>query len=127
VAGTWNLPGGRVEPGEPLVDAMQREIQEEAGLAVELKGLLFVDQVIADGGESESRMRFVFAGTPRDPRALTPKAFADEHSLCARWFARGELSMLRMRNPYALEMVERAERQPVLLPIESLRARYGDL
>ena len=30
--GKWSLPGGRVEPGEPLAAAVERELLEETGL-----------------------------------------------------------------------------------------------
>jgi 8-oxo-dGTP diphosphatase len=33
-AGLWSLPGGRVEPGEPDAQAVQREVLEETGLTV---------------------------------------------------------------------------------------------
>jgi 8-oxo-dGTP diphosphatase len=32
--GLWSIPGGRVEPGERLVDAVVREVAEETALAV---------------------------------------------------------------------------------------------
>lgn len=44
--GFWSLPGGHVEPGEPVRAAALREVREEAGVVAELAGLLDVHDVI---------------------------------------------------------------------------------
>ncbi len=40
--GSWSLPGGLVELGENLQAAVQRELQEETGLAVKVSGITAV-------------------------------------------------------------------------------------
>ncbi len=47
-AGYWSIPGGRVENGETLEEAVKREMLEECGVEVEVGDVVCVAEVIRD-------------------------------------------------------------------------------
>ena len=46
--GLWSVPGGRLEHGEYITDAVAREVKEETGLDVDVGELLGVFEVVGD-------------------------------------------------------------------------------
>jgi ADP-ribose pyrophosphatase YjhB (NUDIX family) len=46
--GQWSLPGGRVEPGEGLAAAVERELFEETGLVVRAGPLVEVVEILGE-------------------------------------------------------------------------------
>lgn len=119
----WNLPGGRLEPGESLQDAARREVLEEAGIEVELTGLLAVDQRVMEPGSGPDRLRIVFVADAVDGPL---KQSEDEHSLRAAWFELAELERLRLRTPFVQRMARLAAARPALLPLSSVDLMTAD-
>ena len=66
--GRWEFPGGTVEFGEKLADAIKREMLEEYGLKMELTGVLGAfDHILAAPKEHWVSITFIgrhVAGTP---------------------------------------------------------------
>lgn len=84
LAGRWELPGGRVEPGEGESDAVVRECREELGAAVRPTGRLGTDLPI-EAGVLRVHVAELQPGSP-EPRAL-------EHA-AVRWVGTDEVGEL---------------------------------
>jgi len=80
----WEYPGGMVEPGESLHDALVREIQEESGVKVETIGFVGVcKNVQKDVVNLDFVCRYVSG-------ELTPS----EESIEVRWVKKEDISKL---------------------------------
>jgi phosphatase NudJ len=109
----WYLPAGRVEPGESFAMAAVRETREEAGIDVELEGILKVQH-----NPERDRFRVFFLARPKDD--ALPKSVADEHSLEARWFTVDELTGVPLRGDEVEEWMRYVLDNPVVAPLSIL-------
>lgn len=96
LAGLWEFPGGKIEPGESPADAAVRECREEVGIEVESAELLEVTDFEYD--DRTVRLHFYRCV----PLAVDPEAMAADE---VRWASREELADLEF--PPANERVVR--------------------
>ena len=92
--GEWSLPGGVLECGETLRDAVVREAHEETGLTVETGEMLGIyERVIRDDAR---RVRYHYVLIDFLCRAVGGDLKAGSDAADVRWFTREELPALNL-------------------------------
>ena len=94
-AGTWSVPGGRVEHGETLHEAVVREVAEETGLSVVVDGFLdWVERIGATREDQDEHFVILdFAVTPLDPEQAIQ---AGDDAAEVAWVSLADLSDYRL-------------------------------
>lgn len=107
MADTWTLPGGRVELGETLVEAVTREIAEETTLTIRVKGLAGYREVILDEAVAGRGRHFVIL--PFAAEWVSGEVHLNEELGDFRWCHIFEIADLPT-TPGLLEILQQAER-----------------
>ncbi len=92
--GEWSLPGGVLECGETLRQAVVREAGEETGLVVETGEMLGVYERVIRGDEGRVRYHYVLIDFLCRPVGGDLQAGSDAAEV--RWFKRDELPALNL-------------------------------
>jgi 8-oxo-dGTP diphosphatase len=84
LAGTWEFPGGKCEPGESLIECLQRELVEELGVASHIGAEIFTTEHAYT--ERTVRLHFFETTLQGDPTPLIGQQM--------RWVHRSDLRTL---------------------------------
>ena len=97
--GEWSVPGGVLELGETLHEAVRREVLEEAGLRVEPGPVLEVfDSIFRD---AEGRTQYHYVLVDYLCSVISGEACAGSDVSEARWVQEQELAGLELRESIA--------------------------
>jgi ADP-ribose pyrophosphatase YjhB (NUDIX family) len=98
----WCLPGGKVDEGELAAEAAVRELREEAGIDVEVGGVVWLQ----DRPEAD-RMELIFAGRVLSGASVARPPHDDKHLVTVAWRPLSELAREDFRPASLLEAIRR--------------------
>ena len=108
--GKWSIPGGLVDLGERLEDAVVREVHEECGIAIKPLGLCGVIDRVTFGettGAAGARVRYHYVIIDYAAAVVGGEMRAGSDAAEARWVRLAELHRYETTDGLAA-MIERA-------------------
>lgn len=108
--GRWMVPGGRLEWGETLEEAVLREVREEAGIAIEIETFVEIIEAITPGPDGFHYVIMDYAA-----RAVSGVLVAASDALDAVWAPVESLDGFDL-TPELVSVIEKARRATGRLP-----------
>ncbi|MEM3437423.1 MAG: NUDIX hydrolase [Nitrososphaerales archaeon] len=92
--GKWSLPGGLVNLGEKISDAIKREVEEEVGLKVDVIKIVDVFDSIEYDDKGKVRFHYVIVGFM--VKVIEGKVRSSKEASQVKWFKADELKDLEI-------------------------------
>lgn len=114
VAGQWDIPGGRINPGSKLMDNLAREIKEETNLDLAYQPVLLSAQdILPDEQSGLHVVRLTYLARAKGDIILQPSEVVD-----FGWFTWEQMLKLDPLDPYVREITINLP-QPLHLLLQS--------
>ena len=105
--GLWSIPGGAVDLGETIQDAVTREIREESGVEIEVGKVFNVENLIVP--DETGRIHFHYVVSYLLARYISGEPRASSDALDVKWATSRDLAGLDMNPVVRKNMLEALE------------------
>ena len=102
--GLWSIPGGKVELGESLQIAVEREIFEETGITINAGKPVYTFDLIEH--DDIGRVKYHYVIVDLIAEYVEGEIQAGDDAIDARWVSPGEIEKLKM-SPVTVELLKR--------------------
>ncbi len=104
IRGSWDIVGGRIDPGTSLLENLKREVKEETGLEVisEPKPMYVQDIIYKDGVQNKYVVRISYLGQTKGEPILDKSECVDY-----KWLTLNELKENEDTDIYLKEIIDK--------------------
>jgi 8-oxo-dGTP diphosphatase len=105
----YTLPGGGVEEGEPLLEALAREIKEETGVEAEIGPFLMVWEQIRSRGfgrDPRHKIGMIYSAVLKEGQEPNRDYHYDKDQIGVRWLPLDRLPVVETINTFGAQLLD---------------------